>query len=464
MRSDRVDGDERLITTEQRMKIARGPVEIEIQMQSEWTVPTSEKSDSPPVLRLKQVMGQLPQTSTYRFEKEGVKLTSVQGESTLEKDFPKPDREWLTPGRASDRIKDQMRANKEKFSLVTLEPQVAIQPIEVTYTRTEENVIIPDRESEEGTPIRGHHWEVTIDKLPSLVVHEFYDEEFNLQRTETTMAGMKIVTLRATREEVMKELKGPELMVKTLIRPDKPLERPRELQRLELRLKARENKLPDLPTVTTQQITRVSDDELTIVIDLDHRPKSDAPTATYLDNSTMLNHEDEVVRKLYAEALRGANLDEAAPAGERAEALRRFVGRFIKRKDLDTGFASASEVAVRKTGDCSEHGVLLAALLRVGKIPSRVATGLMYVDEFVGEAAVFGYHMWTQAYVDGRWIDLDAVLGRRLRTDATHIVLSTSALADDESMVEGFSALMEVMGNLEIEVEKEVHENKSKQS
>jgi transglutaminase-like putative cysteine protease len=142
---------------------------------------------------------------------------------------------------------------------------------------------------------------------------------------------------------------------------------------------------------------------------------------------------------------------------QRARALRDAVAEHIKDTNLGVGLASASEVARTRTGDCTEHAVLLAAMLRAGGFPSRVVSGLVYVDDFAGEKGVFGYHMWTQAIVDeGKgpiWIDLDAAIPSPQvpgEVDATHIALSTSALATGDNM--SVAGLALVLGRLSIEV------------
>ena len=68
---------------------------------------------------------------------------------------------------------------------------------------------------------------------------------------------------------------------------------------------------------------------------------------------------------------------------------------------------TASDVARSHSGDCKAHAVYLAALARARGIPARVAVGLVYSDRL----AAFGYHMWTEVYIDGRWIPLDGTLG-----------------------------------------------------
>ena len=116
---------------------------------------------------------------------------------------------------------------------------------------------------------------------------------------------------------------------------------------------------------------------------------------------------------------------------------------------MQTAFAAASETARTKEGDCSEHGVLLCALLRADGIPARVATGLVYADAFAGAQGIFGWHMWTQALIDGKWVDFDATLP--VRYNATHVLTSTSSLADGLGAAD-MGSVIQLIGNLEIEV------------
>jgi len=169
--------------------------------------------------------------------------------------------------------------------------------------------------------------------------------------------------------------------------------------------------------------------------------------------SAMIDIDDQGIIALAKEA----PVDPDAPPAEKAEALRRFVNDYIDEKGFGVGLATASEVCATREGDCSEHGVLLAALLRRHGIPARVATGLLYVDRFAGEQDVFGYHMWTQALLEDehgtpRWVDLDAVLPPQWPTDATHITLAVSNMTDDDT----FHALLDVVpliGSLQVRVE-----------
>jgi hypothetical protein len=76
---------------------------------------------------------------------------------------------------------------------------------------------------------------------------------------------------------------------------------------------------------------------------------------------------------------------------------------------------NALEVLKNKVGDCNEHAVLTAALLRAAGIPAMIETGLVYLH------GRFYYHAWNVAYV-GKWVSADAVFNQ-IPADVTHIRL-----------------------------------------
>jgi transglutaminase-like putative cysteine protease len=69
-------------------------------------------------------------------------------------------------------------------------------------------------------------------------------------------------------------------------------------------------------------------------------------------------------------------------------------------------FDIASQVATHKSGDCTEHAVLLAALARSVGLPARVAIGTLVAGE-AGSIGAFG-HAWVEIYRDGAWSLVDA--------------------------------------------------------
>ncbi|MDF1744597.1 MAG: transglutaminase family protein, partial [Gimesia sp.] len=132
---------------------------------------------------------------------------------------------------------------------------------------------------------------------------------------------------------------------------------------------------------------------------------------------------------------------------KKAKLMERYVYQNLRKKNFSTALASASEVAKNMEGDCTEHAVLLAAMLRAQKLPSRVVVGLVYIQS----RSSFGGHMWTEVFLDNRWIPLDGTLGKG-GIGAAHIKLADSSLAENSpAPLSLFLPLLQV-GTMSIEV------------
>ena len=165
--------------------------------------------------------------------------------------------------------------------------------------------------------------------------------------------------------------------------------------------------------------------------------------AEFLAPSQYLQSDDERVKQ-HAEKAAGDAKDPA----QITRRMEKYVYEKLEKKNFSTAMASAGEVARTLEGDCTEHAVLLAAMLRAKGIPSRVVVGLVYVDSL----SAFGGHMWTEAKLDGHWIPVDATLGRG-GIGCAHLKLSESSLSDDgPSAISSFAPLMLVIGQMKIEV------------
>lgn len=83
------------------------------------------------------------------------------------------------------------------------------------------------------------------------------------------------------------------------------------------------------------------------------------------------------------------------------------------RKDIAIGIPSALQVLHTRRGDCNEHTQLFVALARAAGIPTRIATGLAYVD------GKFYYHAWPEILLRG-WVAVDPTFGQ-FPADAAHL-------------------------------------------
>lgn len=96
------------------------------------------------------------------------------------------------------------------------------------------------------------------------------------------------------------------------------------------------------------------------------------------------------------------------------------------------------EVLERRSGDCNEFAVLFCSLARAARIPTRIALGLVYLED------AFYYHAWCECLVDGRWMPVDPVFGE-YPADATHLRLITG---DMDRQVE----ILPLVGSLGIKI------------
>jgi hypothetical protein len=215
-------------------------------------------------------------------------------------------------------------------------------------------------------------------------------------------------------------------------------------------LRAKDGRLAELPSSGAQRFERTDAASGIVRVDADTGSKAtpaEASDARFARASVVADAADPEIRALAERALEGVPDSPVA----KADALRAAVFRHLSRKNLASGFATASECVRSRAGDCTEHAVLLCALLRTQGIPARVASGLLYVAESGAVRNSYGWHMWTQALIDGSWVDLDAVLPGSVRFDASHVLTGTSP-ADGGSLDTDLARIVDLMGDTEIEV------------
>lgn len=453
-----VQGDGQVTTTsEMVLKILREKAEVEVRFVSEFVETDAHK---PVSMRSEQKLGAKPTVTTYRFTADGVEIvqSGVSGETRQKK--PLPEGAWLTPRQVEDAVQAALKAGEQKIVIRSIDPLFGLDPTTVTH-------VYVDRKPIEalGRDMPAVMWETTSDRYPNVKSVEYVDDRGRIIQSETSMGGIRMKIVRADRDLALAKLEPPELLQSTMITPNVPIDRARTAVRAEYLVRSTGDTLDALPTAGAQRAMRV--DAKTFRVNLDVYKPVPATAAEIADQayrtpSAMIESGDAEVITLKDKAV--ALCDANATTQARAQTMRRAVSGWIAQKNLDVGFASAAEVARTRRGDCSEHAVLLAAMLRADGIPARVVSGLVYVEgagQLVGGAGkgVFGYHMWTQALVQNAngeqvWIDYDATLPAALPFDAAHIALGVSALSDGGVATSNDLVRMAPMiGTLSIEVE-----------
>ncbi len=123
-------------------------------------------------------------------------------------------------------------------------------------------------------------------------------------------------------------------------------------------------------------------------------------------------------------------------AQQAAKKINEWVYSAIQKKPV-VSIPSAIEVLSQRVGDCNEHTSLFTALARAAGIPTRMAAGIVYMQDG------FYYHAWPEVWL-GQWTAVDPTFNQ-FPADATHIRFVTGNLDRQ-------SDILKLIGKLKVDV------------
>lgn len=385
-------------------------------------------------------------TVVYRFAREdGAWVATVSRGAAQSVERKRIDGAFMTPQAAAALVAARHAEKSKEIRIRTVDAQSGLSVAEVVMTRGESNA-------------RGTRYTTTNSLVPAPGT-ELLDERGRSIESTVAFPGLGEFRSRVADKAAADrayEAATFDLLVGTFVKTA-PIAGYERRARLAFTLRANADGGIDLPSEGAQVARRL--DARTQRVEIDAARGSaaaagDAADPRWLRATELLDFENDAVRALLSKA----KLSENADAYRDAESLRRLVFRHLHRKDLATAFGSAGDAARSQGGDCTEHAVLLAALLRAKGIPSRVASGLVYVPAMGAQGPGFGWHLWTQALVPAPsggdaavWLDFDATLGGDGRGfHAAHILVATSDLAGGATDP-AFARAIGLLGGVEIE-------------
>jgi len=398
-----------------------------------------ESPDGAPIeCTIDQRVGATPTRTSAEFAADGVLARTSGGGRDVVQRLPALPRDCLGPAAAARLIQSQRTAGSTRISCTTIDPASGLAPVGIVTV-----------------PAPGARcWSTTTTIVPTAMV-ECLDESGDVLRAESRLGIGTFVLTRMDRSRAQAALPGGgagiDVLRRSVVAINPPADGLLQARQSVVTVRAREGQLLPLPSSGAQRVDASPDGasaRVRIDVSIGSVPDAaDSDDRRYRDASPIVDSGDPAIR----DAVRRALADVPASDAARAETLRTFVHRHITGKDLASVFASASSVMRDRSGDCTEHAVLLAAMLRAAGIPSRLAAGVVYAREFAGVRGCYAWHMWTQAIIDGQWRDLDATLAGR-GFHAGHILVATGA-QEGPSIDAVFAGMVMSVGNLGIDVE-----------
>jgi hypothetical protein len=442
------DGDRLHSGTVMKLKVGRTAQTVELSIEQE----TTESLAGEPI-RFVSTMDMASTRMVTRGTVDRGRVTIVSSQFGMDQTqtFDYPSGAFMTWGAYRESLKRGFKPGTE-YTLVMYAPELRMDGPVSAKT----NVGEWETFSHRGKEGRGQRVTVTMQSpVGSIEMISWVDESGKPLKAKVPVAGLADMELITTDQATaMADFLPPEIFMTTVIKSPRPLDRT-HLSRIRFRLSSRlpEVRVAELPTTGQQTVERLDEGSVELVVvrqthraqERRDRPTSPPDDSEYLGSNLMMNTRDPMLTSLAARAA----ADEKEPF-KLADRLRRFVTDYISAKTMNIGFATANEVARTKEGDCSEHAVLLAALGRIQGLPSRVVAGLAYAPFFGGQDDIFGYHMWTQFWIDGRWFDFDAAL-RETECSPARIALAVSSLKD-AGLADLSLPLLSTIGALDLKV------------
>ena len=389
--------------------------------------------------------GALPMKSSGRVAGDTLELSVTSGGKSLDQKIPWRD-EYGGPFAVELSLLTQPMAPGEKRSIGHFDVGAGMLATTALAAKDYQEVELPGGKQEllqidSSMDFAGQTLKATI----------WADRAGEVLKTRINAMGLDLEVVRATEAEA---LAGSgrlsfDLGKDVMVAVDRSLANPHDTRRIVYRLRLEGGDPCDaFPSGDSQSIEPVDENTARATVwairpgsDWGNRDAVDDPPTDDDKHPNMLIQSDD---PLVVEMSQKAKGNETDP-WKAATAMESYVSAHMTKSGFTTAFASAAEVAKSRTGDCTEHAVLLAAMARAAKIPSRVAMGLVYYQK------AYAYHMWTEVHVDGRWIPLDATLGKG-GIGAAHLKVSHSNLKG-ASPYAGFLPVLKIIGQLKIEIE-----------
>ncbi len=290
-------------------------------------------------------------------------------------------------------LSDKMAVGKTRSFYV-------LDPTTLSFLKNDVKVVGPSETEVHGKRIRANLVEIAD---PRATVKVYLSAKGDLVEA---IGPLDIEMLPESRTVAMgpnaKYAPSVDLAYSTSVRTDKPIEDPRYLTELKLKLTGKD--LSNLPSDEHQTVSRESGGWL---IDV-HPPKfseiGDASIAEVAHSQpawtkpSLYVPSDSVRFKKLAATLVGGKKDERGAV----LAIKNYVYQTMHPNAGIGVLRDAGEVLTTKEGVCRDYAILTCTILRAAGIPTRLCSGLVNWD------GTFYYHAWDEVWDGSKWLGVDS--------------------------------------------------------
>jgi hypothetical protein len=337
----------------------------------------------------------------------------------------------------------------DRFSYKSFEPSVNLVVRTDVVVKDHETVALPGGKKRRLLRVEARPEKIEKVQLPPLTTWLGEDLTPVLQQVQLPGLG-QVTLLRSTRDAASGPLAtGPDIGLDQLVKLNKRLPKGYGTSEAVFRVtldKDVEDPAAAFPSEGRQQVKAAGGQTVVITLRGSRGPGAGDPKAKvgdeFTQSSYFINCDDARV-KAHARAAVGQERD----AWKKALRIEKWVNKHMRVTGHEA-LATADHVARTLEGDCTEFAMLTAAMCRAEGVPSRTAIGLLYAD--VKGRPVMAFHMWTEVWVRGEWLPLDATLGRG-QVGATHLKVTDHSWHGRRDLAP-LLPLLRVLGKMSIEV------------
>lgn len=330
----------------------------------------------------------------------------------------------------------------DRFKYFTLEPGVNLQVIKIKAERLGRELL------QEGN-LDGVYrkYRKKADILPNTVIYSWRDKDGHVVKEYSSL--LDITQFEVDKDDILDIPSEFDIYSESIIKVDKNIADVGAVNQAIYKISLSTPVENAFITDELQKIIQIKDNTVYLKVDAGNYenykfsyPIKKTGYEKYLKSGPFIITDSKKIQDL-AKSLAAEEND----ALQTALKMRKWVYENITNKNFAFDMANAVKVLETKSGDCTEHSILLASLLRAAGIPAKIVVGLVYTDS---PEPSFMYHMWVKVFV-GKWINIDPSLPYDNFTPL-HIAIAESPLNSLSAKSELVLNIISSFSKMDIEI------------